>query len=466
MTSRRVALQIGRQSANAPSATVNIERLVNGFVEQATTGKETAPVYGTPGLVEFTECGAGPVQRCLERGNVLYVVSGGSLYSVDSSGTATLLGNGMGVGLVSMAATADHVVIEANALIYAWDGTTFTPNADPDALAAQGVVATDGHWVFLQHDGDQVFSSAINNPLAYNALDFAAAEWKPDNGVAPIEQGGTLYLFGARTLQAFYYDAGAGFPFSAYKDLKIDVGLAGKNAATTTNETIFWLAHDGSVRRLDGGTATPIQSPSVHRIIMGDPANSLPGWSDLSLTVASSHVWQGHLFIVFSNPDGCVVFDQTNQLWHERQSYGMDGWRVAQHADAFGHVLYGDTQNGKVYRLASDAYDEAGDILPFEMVTPFAWAQGQRGCVDQVEVILEPGVCDISLSPLITMERTVDGRNWSAVQERSLGLEGAYSQRVRFGRQGQARAMAFRFRITDAAKRAILAVYADVEIER
>lgn len=466
----RVPLQIGRQAGNHASASASIERVVNGYVEQAPQGKETAPVVGTPGAVLFATCGLGPIRAMLEDADTLYVVSGNEFYTVDSAATATLQGGGLPDGLVSMDVGTDadgiSVVIEAGGQIWAFDGTTLTQNSDPDALPASGVAATDSLFIFGGLDTQQLFSSAINDPLDYDALDFASAEWKPDFIVTPMEQGGTLYAFGKRTLQAFYYDAGAGFPYSAYKDLKIDVGLAGKNAVTATNETLFWLAHEGSIRRLDGNTATPIQTPAIHRIIMGDPANGKAGWSDLSLTVASSHVWQGHLFIVFNNPDGCIAFDQTTQLWHERQSYGLDSWRMAQHADAFGYVLYGDTENGKVYRLASDAYDEAGEILPFEMVTPYAWAGNLRGNVDQLETVFETGMCDIALSPLVTMERTKDGRTFGSPVERSLGAQGDYETRVRWGRQGQGRCMAWRFRITDACKRACLTIFADVEIEK
>lgn len=464
----RVALQIGRQTGNHASTAVSIERLVNGYLEQAPQGKETAPVVGTPGLVLETTCGLGPVRAMQEsaNGELYYVVSGNELYSVDSLSVATLLGGGLPSGLVTMDVDGTNVVISAGGQVWVWDGATFAQVTDLDLPTVSALCRTDNLYVLFEADTDIAVSSDLNDPTSYNALNFASAEWKPDIGVAPIEQGGTLYLFGKRTLQALYYDGGTGFPFSPYKDVKVDVGLAGANAATTTNETIFWLGHEGSVRRLDGASATPIQTPAIHRIIMGDAANGLSGWSDLSLTVVSSHVWQGHLLIVFSNPDGCVVYDQTTQLWHERQSYGLDGWRVAHHCDAFGKVLYGDTVNGKVYRLSSDAYDEGGEILPFEMVTPFAWAQGKRGTVDEVEVILEPGMCDIALSPVITMERTADGKTWTSPQERSMGAQGAYRDRVKFGRQGQARAQAYRLRITDAAKRAILAVYADVEIER
>lgn len=465
---RRVPLQIGRQAGNAPSTAANIERLVNAYVEQAPTGKETAPIYGTPGLIIHTTCGVGPIRGMLEDAGTVYLVSGDELYSIDSAGNSTLLGSGF-ANPVSMDVGTDadgiSVVIEAGGSIWAWDGTTLAQNADPDALPASGVVAADSGFVFGAADSQELFRSATNDPLAYDALDFAAAEWKPDFIVTPFEQGGTLYAFGKRTLQAFYYDGGPAFPYQAYRDLKIDVGLAGKNAVTATNETIFFLAHDGSIRRLDGGTATPIQTPAIHRIIMGDAANGLAGWSDLSLTVASAHVWQGHLFIVFRNPEGCVVFDQTTQLWHERASYGLDSWRCAHHADAWGLVLYGDTENGNIYRLAADAYDEAGEILRREMITPYAWAKGLRGIVDELEVILEPGVCAIGLAPVMMMERTKDGKTWGPVHTRSMGEQGEYSARMKWGRQGQGRCMAWRFTVTDAAKFAILAVYADVEIE-
>jgi hypothetical protein len=460
MPPQRLPLPLGKQSDKARSPFESIERLLNAYLHEAPTGKEPTPIYGTPGCRRWMSGLDGPIRGGIEMAGTPYVVAGAKLYSLAADGTPTDLGTIPGDDLVDVAGDGVNVVVVTDGKIYVWNGTTVGQVTDPDAPDASSVCYIDGFFVFGERDTEQWFISALRDPTSYDALDFASAEWKPDKLVRPFKHRDTLYLAGVTTLEAQQNTGAADFPFQAYQDLKVDVGLRGRDAITSTNDTVFWLAHDLTIRRLDGLSANVISTPAIGRIIAG--------WSDPGQTVASSHVWDHHLFVVFRNPEGCIVFDQSTQRWHERASYGSDTFRGRHYLEAYGLQLFGSAAEGILYALGTPEeplYDEDGAVLPFEIVTPYAYAQNRRLTVNEAELVCETGVGTATLDPAVTCERSKDGATWSAPKIRHLGKQGQRGRRVLFGMQGQGRAMAFRYRISDPIKRAVLGAYVEVDVE-
>jgi hypothetical protein len=456
----RMPFPMGRQEGEAKSRSVSIEGLINGYFETIPEGKEPAPVYGSPGLTLFKALGAVRPRGYIVMQDVLYVLAGTVLYQVASNGDLTSRGTGVtGTEVVTMATDGVNIVIvtptSGEIYVYGSVGPAFGPVTDPDAPAASAVAWVDGYFVFSEAGSDRFFISALNDPTSYDALDFASAEWRPDNLVAPIVQRRTLYLFGQSTLEG-QFNTGDEFPFQRVTNIAVDVGLIGANAATTTNETIFWIAEDKTVRRLDSDTPTVISTYTIGR--------EIASWADQSLTIASSYVFENHLFIHFWNPNGCVVWDQSTQRWHVRKSYGQETWRGAWVFECYGQLLVLDkAASGNIWTLDPDSYSEGAEPLEFVMTTPFLYNRGERFTTDCIEVMCEPGVGPgDGLSGLIAMETTRDGFTWSAQRVRNMGFQGDRMDRVRFWRCGQSRGIAARFRITDAVKRVIYGTWAEV----
>lgn len=456
----RETLQIGRSTEKALSPAVSIERALNCYMEQAPQGKVPQPVYGTPGLVTFATLGSGPIRGELETVETLYAVSGTGLYRVDSAGAGTLLGTVSGTGLVDMASDGTNVVcVTTDGLIFVWNGTVVAQVTDPDAPLASSVCWINGVFVFTEKDTEQYFISPMNDPSGdYQALDFDSSDTLPDKLVRVSILGRTLATIGRQSIEFWAYTGDSVFPFERYDDEPVTVGQLGVQAGVTSNGARYFLANDKTIRRLDGRVATRISTYAMGLIIKA--------WSDPEATVASAHVWNDHLMIVFRNPEGCIIFDQASQLWHERGSFELPSWRCRSHATCYGWELFGSDTDGRIFALDADAYDEAGEILPFEMITPWAWAGGMRGSINEVEVVVEAGVGGMVQNPIMTMERTEDGQTWSGYRERSLGKAGNFLKRLLFGRQGQSRGQAFRLRISDPVKRVVMAIFADIEIER
>lgn len=454
---QRTPLPLGRASNKASAPNESVERLLNAYLDAAPKGKEPTAAYGTPGRDVWADISTDDVRGMIEVKEVAYAVIGMKLYTITADGSETEIGVIPGSDDVQMAGDGTNIVVVSGGEIYVYDGLTTGPVTDPDAPAASSVVWIDGYFLFGELGTQQFFISGLGAPMDYDALDFASAEWKPDIIVTPIVLRRTVYLAGTKTIEAQQNTGGADFPFSRYQDVLIEVGFAGRDSGCVSNDTMFWLASDRTARRLDGLTATVISSAAA--------AKAFKGWADPSLTVVTAHVWSNHLFVVFRNPDGCWVYDQTTDLWHERASYASPTWGVKHCIDCYDKTLFSGAAGGKIYTLNDETYTEDGDVLPFEMISPYAWAGGLDFSVDELEVVMQTGVGSLTLNPTISLSKTANGEDWSDAQIEHLGKAGERNTRVRFGAQGSDYAMAFRLRITDPVKRAILGIYADIDVE-
>lgn len=444
----RVPLALGTQSGEALSPPVSSERLLNGYLEQTPSGKAPTPIYGSPGFTSFATTGT--IRAMYQAADRLFAVNATSLVEIASGGTVTTLGT-IPAGTVDIASDGVNVVVTCGNEIYVWNGTTLAAVADPDAPSASSVELMKGFYVFTETNTEQFFISPQNDPGGnYDALDFDSADTTNDKLVRTRRVGNDLLLMGKRSIEFWYYSGDATFPFARYQDTPVDIGLIGVRAEAATNETVFWIGSDGTVRRLDGRTATRISTYAIEQIIAG--------WSDASSSIGTAHVWEGHLFVTFRNAEGCIVWDQATQRWHERASYNSDTWSVSHYAYAHSKHLVGGAQ---VYQLGG--YDEAGTVLPFEMVTPWVDNGGERFSTNEVEVRLEAGVGTLTLNPQISLSRTEDGETWTDPLSRGFGKQGDRFRTVKWSGQGMSRGCAFRLRITDAVKRVVYAAYADVD---
>ena len=99
------------RSVNAADA-----RMVNLFPEVVPEGgKEPAFLMRAPGLRKLAEIGTGPIRGLWQLNGYLYVVSGSTLYKVDTSYTATALGTIANTpNPVSMSDNGTQIFVAAN----------------------------------------------------------------------------------------------------------------------------------------------------------------------------------------------------------------------------------------------------------------------------------------------------------------------------------------------------------------
>lgn len=421
-----VEIPLGKREARAKSPFVSSQSLVNCFVE---IDPEQGPgIYGGPGLTEFAECGDGDVRGLSELNENLLAVSGDTLYTVDENGDETAIGAISGYDPVVMASNGSQVAIVSDATSYVYDGSTLTPINDPDFLRAYSVDFLAQTHIFSKYDSGVFFTSALADATDYDALDKATAEFKPDKLLRVFSVGKTVLMMGEKSVEEYYYSGKPnGVPLSATQTV-LDYGIIGRDAVALIDNTAAWLAHDLTVRTLRSASPIAIADPAI--------TTQIQGWANPSLTRGFNLSGRGHEWLVLRNPDGCVWWDATTQLWSTRQSYKSSTWRGACGFYKFNKQLIGDASSGKIWRLDADAHAEGSDPIIRTTVSRTLGPGGRPFSLDAVELEVEVGVglaTGQGSSPTVYMQLSRDsGVTYGARMERSIGASGNRNLRVRW----------------------------------
>ena len=439
-------------SDKAKSSRQSSERLVNLYPEPKKNAKYPYVLYGTPGLVLDKTLGDGPIRGSFTRNNYQYIVSGSEVYrnGILLTGDAVT-----GTGPVSIDGNNNQVVIVANGAGYVVTSTV-AQITDADWRKADTVAYVKGVFVFNERASGRAFSSAINDASDLDALDFATAETSPDNLRGVYREGDKLVMAGRNTLEFWYNDGGTQFPFSPILGSTADVGLHSPYGLTSIDNTFFFLGNDLAIYRM-GQVPIRISTPYIERLILeaGDSYNA----------VAASYSRDGHIFVLFDIGTYTFVFDVSTNLWHERKSYGQSAWRCSQLWQDGAIVYAGDRDNGNVYILDENTYDENGDILEIILQTPQISNNQERFTVKKILLDVEAGAGLVSgqgSDPQVMMQFSDDGGNtWSNELWQSIGKAGEYKNKSVWHRGGRTNERIFRFSMTDPVKRAVLGLWMD-----
>ena len=173
----------------ARSVNAAANRMVNLFPEViAEGGQEPAFLNRAPGQRLITPVGTGPVRGLWTFDNNMYVVSGNTLYKLDTEYTITALGTVANDGPVSMTDDGIHLFVACNGPSFVYNATTsaFGQITDPDFPGALTVSYLAGYFVFIEPDSQLVWTTALLDPLSIDPLDFASAEGDPDHLVSSV----------------------------------------------------------------------------------------------------------------------------------------------------------------------------------------------------------------------------------------------------------------------------------------
>lgn len=421
-----VEIPLGKREARAKSPFVSSQSLINGFVE---IDPEQGPsIYKGPGLTQFADCANGAIRGMLELGDNALAVSGDALYTVNSSGTATAIGAISGYDPVVMASNGSQVAIVSDATSYVFNGTTLTPINDPDFLRAYSVDFLRQTMIFSKYDSGVFFTSEIADAEAYDALDKATAEFKPDKLLRVFSVGNNVLMMGEKSVEEYYYSGKPnGVPLSPTQTV-LDYGIAGRDAVALVDNTAAWLAHDGTVRTLREASPIAVADPAI--------TAQIQRWTDISLTRAFTLTGGGHEWLVLRNPSGCLWWDATTQLWSARQSYSSSTWRGVCGLFKFKKQLVGDADTGKIWQMSESVHAEGSDPLVCSIISRTMGPGGRPFTLEAIELECEPGVglaTGQGSDPKVYLQLSRDsGVTYGARMERSLGASGNRNVRVRW----------------------------------
>lgn len=427
--------------------------------------KVQMPILGCPGIDARVTLGTGPVRGAHVMDGTLYVVSGGTLYQVDSDNTTTPLGGAIsGTGRVSMADNGTELVSVNGTNGYIYDTTSgFRIISDTDFNAADTVTFIDGFFLFNNSGTGQFFRSDSLDGTSYDSTAFATAESKSDDLLAVRNHKQIIYLFGELSTELWSNVGAANFPFQRIPGATIDRGIAGSDAVTDEDESLFILGDDRIAYRLNGRN---LQRISTHALEI-----EWRNYSTVSDVAVYSYTWNGHKFVCYTFPEIAASweFDIASGLWHERKSFDRLGndlgrWRANVTIAAYGRVYVGDAFTAKLGTLSNTTYTEFGyDTRAIAVSPPLSDPNGKRLFMPWFELDMETGVGLTSgqgSDPQVMMSVSDNGGRSFETPEVwiSAGKIGEYEDpafRLRWDRLGQFFNRCIKIEIADPVRRAI-----------
>ncbi|HAF37757.1 MAG TPA: hypothetical protein DCG72_02125 [Gammaproteobacteria bacterium] len=443
-------------------------RIVNGYIENL--GQDASMPYGIycmPGFSDFaTLSGGGKVRAQLAIGGKLYVVADRSVYVVDTSGSATIIGGFPTDGPVYMGTNRrepQQIGIVSDGLYKVIDTST-DDVTDIDIVGLdppQSLAVVDGYGI-LPGPGDKWHITTADDFTAVSLLDFASAESKPDRIIRVVEFNNEAWFFGAVSTET-WRNTGGSFPFS--RTNQFPIGCLAAGSVAIADDKLIWIADDRTVRISAGGYGgQEISNPGVVRSIEDD-ANQ----ADIT---ASSYSFQGHHFYTINGTGYSWQYDLKERVWSERTSKNLSRWRIDNVTEFAGNLVAGDYANGKLYTMAQSDLTEAGNPIDWIVQFPPVLAHPHGLTFDALYLNMLSGVGlnttdSANLNPKIMIDWSDDGgQTWSEQRLNEVGKLGETQTTVEefaLGSLERANARTFRARMTADVRKGLFGATASIE---
>lgn len=431
-------------------------RLMNLYAEEiGDEGKVKAALYAIGGMSRFANLtGSGGIRAMLALSDdELIAVAGRVLSRIDAGGGVTALGGIVSDGMVTIARNRANPVQAmlncdgATSLLQSGSITTFT---DADLPPSNSVSSHSGYFMFTQFNGGISFCGP--DAVDVDALDILTAGTSPDALLRGYSRGSDWLAFGTRSIEA-WQDVGGESVFQ--RTTTINIGCLSPESIADIDTTVCFVAHDGTVRVLNGYTPERVSTHEIERLIAEDASPTTirgMGWTE-----------RGHRFYCITGTAFSVVYDQTTGAWHHRRSKGMDRWRCGSVVQLGTRRIFGDIAQARLYELDANLSTEDGDEIDCHVITPPV--HGARLPVGNVVLDVIRGVglnstAPQNLDPVMLLDYTEDGaKTWSPERQIAMGRQGQSLTRLVARRLGRISHVgrSWRMRCTASVVRAIMA---------
>lgn len=285
---------------------------------------------------------------------------------------------------------------------------------------------------------------------SFDALWIAGKSGESD-GIATLDViHRNIWLFGTQKSSEIWYNVGApDFPFARNPGIFIEHGCAAPNSVAQTDLTMFWLGlnEEGTLLAFAGvNYQAKIVSTSAVQVAWQayERYDDAIGWVEQ---------YQGHSFwvVTFPTADKTWAYDLKEDLWHERawvDDFGTEH-RIRGNcmAYAYGRIVYGDWQDGKLYQVSQTAYTDAGQRIVRRRGFPHLVADGDLVTYQRLEANIEPGNAPELLTedaPLVSLRWSdTRGQSWGNPITAPVGSGGQYNTYATFWQLGSARDRVF-----------------------
>lgn len=446
---------------------ISSETCINWYPEITRThGQETMILRMRPGLKFNQTLNVGPVRGSLIHAGNLYIVSGTSVFKLDTNDVAISIGTiSTSSGMVGMASSGTQLVIVDGQDGWVWNGSAFTQITDVDFVNAQQVKFLDGFFIVNAPGTGRFYISASYDATSWASLDYATAETDPDDLIAIEVDHQELWLFGEYTTEAYYNSGNSLFPFEPRPGAFIEWGIAAKWSIAKGDNTVLWLS-----QTRNGGRqvvrATQINPQVVSTDAVEEKLSTLTTISDAIGFIVKGQ--DKHLFYVLTFPsdDETLVYDLSTGLWHGWESFESGKFRISTHSFWNGKHYMGDLINGNLYTFDGSTYSDNGhNIIRSRKTEHSSSGQNILFC-SSLELLFNVGhglPSGQGADPQIALYYSDDGGNtFGNVHTKTLGAQGKYRNRVIFNRLGSYYHRVYEVRISDPISTHLISATADL----
>ena len=452
MSFENVPLNIAGPSYEARSVPVSAQRTVHFYPERNKDGLSEFILMPWPGRKAFS-AGAGGEDRGMHVfQDLIYKVSGTTLFEIDSAGVQTSRGSIADTRFCTFADNGTTMMITNGNTPYSFTGTALTLET---AITTNPRAVTYLNSQFILDGDDGLFSTSDPSSTTFNALNVAEPESAPDPLTFPFAYNQILELFGTKTLEP-WDNTGTGNPPFARIDGGIveGVGCLSPYGATVTPNFMYFVSFDGVANRVSGFKAEPITPPAVSRLFQT---------YNLSTYKAFTITFDAQRFVVFAFDEATWVFseqlnllsDDPSKWWFELEDRG-NKWPVTSYVNHFGKRLA--ASGGDVLELDFDTFTDDGNTIIRERVLAViageTFGDPRRYLeMSKLYLTLETGV-GLSTGqgddPQIMVQASTDGgKTYGKETWISTGRLGEFNTDVEWSNQVQFKQLAIRLRMSD-----------------
>ncbi|WP_242176579.1 packaged DNA stabilization protein [Pseudomonas sp. MONT-RG-20F-20-E-7-02] len=316
---------------------------------------------------------------------------------------------------------------------------------DPAFYGSNRIDLIDGYMIF-NRPGTKQFYISLLNQVAFDPLDFASKSGSPDLLVAAIATRRNLFLFGEQTTEIWTNTGGTDFTFSRLSGAFLQFGCASAASLAQADGSIYWLS------RSPQGECMVLRTMNYdrERISTFSIENEIQGYARIDDAIAYIHQMSGHIWYVLTFPSAnkTWVYDVATSEWHERFYLNEDGTESRHRGNCFAfwkgvHVV-GDYQNGNLYALDLDVYNDNGNEVRRIRSFPHLADDGTRIVYKEFKAAMEVGDATYTQAAELRLRWSdTKGASWGSSISTTLGERGDYLKDCRFLRLGMARSRVF-----------------------
>jgi hypothetical protein len=317
----------------------------------------------------------------------------------------------------------------------------------PGWLGAADADFLDGYVVAAQPNSQTFFISGLQDALNYDPLDIAVENDAPDTVVAIRVIHRDVFVFGKSRILVWNDTGAAAFPFSRNNSATIEVGCLGPRTVVKLNDTLFWLGRDqrGGIQawKMQGYNALRISTPAIEAEWQNFYFTAAFPESNLFNVQCYAYQEEGHQFYVINFPNTAAaaggftrVFDDTEGLWHERQSMQDDNTysgcclpRCHTFSPLYGHIVGSRTSAKLYYQDRTEGKEEGKSILRVRSA-PHLYQGSKRNYYKQMVLDINPygQTFDITMQYTHNAGQTFSATTAPAVTDRGSGKRIAWNR--------------------------------------